>query len=158
MRDNERSTLRTSLILTEVEEISIMKATFNDKPFDTTKQPWLKEDGVEKHYNKDGSLTYKAPFVNGQRHGVMKHYYDNDSLNWETPYVNGQIHGVVKNYSQDGSLKWETLWVNGQVHGVEKRYREDGSLAYETPWVNGQRRLDLLRPENRLSRLVLLGK
>jgi len=63
----------------------------------------------------------------------------------------------VRNHYCTGQLYCEIPFVNGQLHGVARGYNEDGTLRYEVPYVNGQSREDLLKEENRLLRLVLLG-
>jgi hypothetical protein len=64
----------------------------------------------ESYYN-NGQLSYKANFVNGEKHGYWEDYYTNGQLNYKGNYVNGYKHGYWESYCTNGKLKNKTYYI-----------------------------------------------
>lgn len=132
-----------------------MRFTINNR--EVSREEWnnSQEDGVYKIY-QNGKLKSEASFVNGKEHGIAKWYHENGKLSCKTPWINNEIHGIEKSYYKNGKLQYKTPWVHNEIHGIMKRYYEDGKLKEKIPFVNGKARPNLLKPENKLKRAILL--
>ena len=88
--------------------------------------------------SEDILTTKKAtPLVNGKKEGVERLYDKNGTLRKEITYKNGKWNGIVRDYRKDGSLRSEISYVDNKEQGSFKSYDFDGNLLDESFWKDG---------------------
>lgn len=81
-------------------------------------------------YYKNGEISEKQNYKNGELHGLSLWYSESKILLKEYIYENGELHGMSKFYNAVGDLIVEGAYKRGKKDGIWKYY-ENGELIDE---------------------------
>lgn len=98
-----------------------------------------KRHGDVRRFYPDGSLEFRANFVDAVPHGRMEWYHKGGGLSRVETVDHGIIDGLREEYFANGSLLRRTPFVAGQRHGEETGWHADGTLALTRGWERDQR-------------------
>jgi hypothetical protein len=105
----------------------------------TGKKENQENDGLVKHYDKNGKLIQEAHYKDGKLNGLLTDYYiQNGKVLQEVHYLNNFKHGIAKKFYEDGTLSRVTPYDSGVINGVEYKYRKDGKLISEQTFYKGK--------------------
>lgn len=82
---------------------------------------------AEEHF-KDGSLSGKGDFLDGQRSGPWTFYFKNGLVKAEGAYKAGELEGEWVWYREGGGLLQQGAFVDGKQHGRWRRWHSNGNL------------------------------
>jgi len=116
------------------EKIALMK--IDNSKFD--KDGKLKQ-GVHQEYFKNGSLSCKGIFKDGEKTGEWKYFLANGLLKAVGKYIKGKMTGEWKWYRENGKLLQIGSLDSDIKTGVWTRYGVDGTLMDETVFINGKK-------------------
>ncbi len=97
-----------------------------------------RKQGLWKHYNYIGTLTWEVEYLDNRRHGISKRYYGNGRIMRETEYQYGFKDGSYKRYDFDGVIT-EGEYVLGRKTGHWTNYYSNGQIKNEGVYVNGHK-------------------
>ena len=83
-------------------------------------------DGVEKKFNKNGTIKSEIEYSNGVRHGWDKRYDGQGKISSQGQFENGLENGVRYEYYDNGNLQSEGFWLNGKAFGNTIFYYRNG--------------------------------
>jgi antitoxin component YwqK of YwqJK toxin-antitoxin module len=103
-----------------------------------------RKQGLWKHYNYLGTLTWEVEYLNDRKHGFSRRYFGNGLIMKETEYEYGIKEGIFRRYNYNGvASEGEFLegkksghWTNYYLHGEKKnegnylRGRKQGEWKY----------------------------
>jgi antitoxin component YwqK of YwqJK toxin-antitoxin module len=84
--------------------------------------------GIEKKYFDNGSVEFKAKFVNGRPEGAYKVFFPTGKIKEEGQYKNGQLQGWGTVYYPKGSIFISFEHDNGQLIELTQ-YDESGGIV-----------------------------
>ena len=97
-----------------------------------------RKQGLWKHYNLDGILTWELEYLDDRRHGISKRYYGNGRIMRETEYHYGIKDGVYKRYDFDRVIT-EGEYEMGKRSGHWTNYYNNGQVKSEGRYSNGHK-------------------
>ncbi|MBP9479373.1 MAG: hypothetical protein KBF12_12220 [Sebaldella sp.] len=92
-------------------------------------------DGEMKLYNEDGSIRSKTTSKSGISNGSHILYFPNGKMLSEMNYKDGVLDGKYAVWNKEGKKLYETNFVNGK--GVMKNYDENGEIFLEIKYDTG---------------------
>jgi uncharacterized protein len=93
-------------------------------------------DGVEKHWDFKGNLTFVIPYVLGKINGEVKGYRYG-KLWYTDMYEMGESQGYYREYHDNGKLYCITRYENDQKDGNSDFYAPDSSFIYRLIYSEG---------------------
>ena len=87
--------------------------------------------GIQKRYNRLGSIYSSIPYVNNKREGIAFTYYSATTIHepqvWkEQSYRNNELDGICRRYHRNGNLQAEYEYKNGNPAIGLKEFTESG--------------------------------
>ena len=84
--------------------------------------------GTTVSYHKNGNLSAKVNYKDGQLHGLSEEYYQSGQLSGLINYKDGPENYILEVYYESGQLKIKGYVKDGKHHGVWEIYYENGEL------------------------------
>lgn len=103
----------------------------------TTKSEPLSLEGTAIWYNKNGTITQKASYVNNIPNGELKSFYSDGTLKVSQNYSDGKLNGVYTEFFPSGDISAQANFIFGKVDGLSIKYKSPGKLDYKVNYSNG---------------------
>jgi len=87
------------------------------------------KDGIERRYNKNGSIKYIAHYKNGKKNGVEEWFDRDGKILSQTNYKNNILDGVERIYHDNGTIMVERRHKNGKKHGLEIKFNRNAMMC-----------------------------
>jgi len=92
---------------------------------------------TEKLY-PDGTVFYRYPVLNGEKHGEYTKFHSNKKLAELGVYKNGvQVDNMMSWYPNGYLQRFASLDNNGNIHGIEILYHDNGCIKRVSFYVHG---------------------
>ncbi|WP_394748907.1 toxin-antitoxin system YwqK family antitoxin [Spongiimicrobium salis] len=99
-----------------------------------------RKNGVEKHWNANGTLAVERYYRNGIKVGRHRGRYLNGQLQFEYFFNDeGRYHGSNKEWYATGQLARDFNFVNGHEVGLQRLWKINGNIRANYEVRNGER-------------------
>ncbi|MDT8412427.1 MAG: tetratricopeptide repeat protein [Vicingaceae bacterium] len=96
------------------------------------------ETGEIVAYYKNGQLSRKMTFKNGELLGAYEEFYNNGQLIELEKYKDTGREGEVISYYEDGKIKEKKNYHLGELHGNYEEFYPNGKLKIKSNYVDGE--------------------
>lgn len=86
-------------------------------------------DNESLHWNPDGQMVKRVPYLNCKLHGTMQVWHNNGQLSREVTYRHGRANGVWREWYDNGQLSVVKHMVDDNEHGMLTVYEYDGRVS-----------------------------
>ena len=100
-------------------------------------------DGLVEEFYENGQLNQRENYKDGELDGPWEWFYENGELMTRATFINGKKEGLVEGFHTNGQLSYRWNYKAGKPDGLEKTFDEDGRLRFKENYKNGK--LDGLR-------------
>ncbi len=87
------------------------------------------KDGIERKYNKNGTIKYIAHYKNGKKNGVEEWFDRDGKILSQTHYKDDLLDGVERIYHDNGVIMLERRHINGKKHGLEIKFNRNAMMC-----------------------------
>ncbi|SHO81659.1 Phophatidylinositol-4-phosphate 5-kinase [hydrothermal vent metagenome] len=95
------------------------------------------KDGIERRYNKNGTIKYIAYYKNGKKNGIEEWFDREGKILSQTHYKDDIVDGVEKIYYDNGVVMLERRYSNGKKHGLEIKFNRNAMMCSILIYNNG---------------------
>ncbi len=95
------------------------------------------KDGIERRYNKNGTIKYIAYYKDGKKNGAEEWFDREGKILSQTNYKNNTLHGVERIYHDNGVVMLERRYNDGKKHGLEIKFNRNAMMCNILIYDNG---------------------
>jgi antitoxin component YwqK of YwqJK toxin-antitoxin module len=127
-------------------EIVIVPPAIRVVQFDSllkkTNNEWLYKGKTFSGYmiqiEKDGSVVYKLPIIDGKENGLAKGIYNTGEKLMERNFINGKREGIFKQWWPNGNYRYLFTFKNDEYNGTQYVFFPDGKKRQASNYILGE--------------------